>query len=561
MTPPTDAQTLTKTISLLGGPTLDPSDIKWAADLPAGRALLEWLAAQVRDWDREQTFGDKHVGDKEGRVEGEEMDVRMRAALRDVALEHEEVLILNHAKASQITLEGDDIPSQSAHYQPPSWQKKHAEYLNTDTELMQKETERLKTRLSQTKKAVTKMKQSIKTLQRVVEDAGTQNRKAEERLSELSITVDIGVMSTLGDAQDLLESLKFGQPVNPETAHELKHDPIEDPTIHSARTRLADAQNGLLALISRLREHGETFAQIRKQEVYKREDLQFEAERLRRAFGSTKAGTRGLVDERDFVRELKGICALLEREETAGGAKGGGVLLDLLRELEEPEESEDEDEDENDTFPSASIMDVDATLSRAWDMDQLLILSTHETALDDALVGLDAVLAPLEALHASLARVVACLREAEALLEVFGEELEDIDLDVASSAEAGGGTVEDEEGGERGDDDRSSKESWARIEASEKAWLQTLISTYSLRPLHPALPAIYAHSPLRTSPPFAYPPRVQGVEELARERAGELGEVVGRLEGEVRVFEGSGGSGGSGTGRRLRGFVERWCGA
>ncbi|KAF8161436.1 hypothetical protein B0H34DRAFT_806682 [Crassisporium funariophilum] len=404
----------------------------------------------------DRTLDIGRVGDEDEK----ELEMRMRAALRDVALEHEEVLIL---KVSQITFEGDS--SQSMHYQPPSWQKKHAEYLHNDTELIQKETERLKARLAQTKKASSKLRQSIKTLQRAVEDAGSRSREAEERLSELSITADSGVMSTLGDAQDL-ESLRFGQesPVDPSMAHEPKDpSPSEEPTIQSARTRLADAQKGLLGLISRLREPGERFAQIRKEEVYKREDVQFEAGRL-------------------------------QREDISSGAKGGGLLVDLLRELEEPEESEDEDE------KMKMKTRAHATLSRAWDMDQLFLLSTHQTALNEALVDLDAVLNPLEALHAGLARVVQCLREVEALLEVFGEELEGIDLKIPYASQEG--SVTDGEGGERGDDDRSSK-SWSKIEASEKAWLQTLITKYSLRPLHPALPLMYAHSPLRTSPPFA----------------------------------------------------------
>lgn len=35
-------------VSALGGPTVDPKDIEWATDLPAGKKLIEWLVEQSR---------------------------------------------------------------------------------------------------------------------------------------------------------------------------------------------------------------------------------------------------------------------------------------------------------------------------------------------------------------------------------------------------------------------------------------------------------------------------------------------------------------------------------
>ena len=36
-------------VSHLGGPACTPGELEWAADIPAGKLLLEWLASQVSD--------------------------------------------------------------------------------------------------------------------------------------------------------------------------------------------------------------------------------------------------------------------------------------------------------------------------------------------------------------------------------------------------------------------------------------------------------------------------------------------------------------------------------
>ena len=70
-------ETLSSMISDLSGPDIPPSDIQWAMDLPAGKTLIEWLAAQV---DTDISDGGRDC-DRVGR----------RACLEAVALENEEV--------------------------------------------------------------------------------------------------------------------------------------------------------------------------------------------------------------------------------------------------------------------------------------------------------------------------------------------------------------------------------------------------------------------------------------------------------------------------------------
>ena len=90
----TGPQSLVKTISLLGGPFLEPTDIDWAADLPAGNAFFKWLADQLHDWSPNH---EQNVTSASGNAvddNQEETEIRMYAALRDVALEKDEVLML-----------------------------------------------------------------------------------------------------------------------------------------------------------------------------------------------------------------------------------------------------------------------------------------------------------------------------------------------------------------------------------------------------------------------------------------------------------------------------------
>jgi hypothetical protein len=66
-------------ISTLGGPSIQPADIEWAVDLPSGKSLLTWIAAQLGSGAVKNDLDD---GTRE-RLH--------RAALRNIALEANEV--------------------------------------------------------------------------------------------------------------------------------------------------------------------------------------------------------------------------------------------------------------------------------------------------------------------------------------------------------------------------------------------------------------------------------------------------------------------------------------
>jgi hypothetical protein len=68
---------VTTIVSELGGPSINPVDIEWALDIPAGKRLIHWLANQL----------------------GHETST-LGASLRCIALEAEEVTMFVHSEIS-----------------------------------------------------------------------------------------------------------------------------------------------------------------------------------------------------------------------------------------------------------------------------------------------------------------------------------------------------------------------------------------------------------------------------------------------------------------------------
>lgn len=93
MTRLTGPQSLVKTISLLGGPLLESNDIDWATDLPAGNTFFGWLADQLNDLSPNLKLQNVISGNVDDVEDGKALEIRMYAALREMALENDEVLM------------------------------------------------------------------------------------------------------------------------------------------------------------------------------------------------------------------------------------------------------------------------------------------------------------------------------------------------------------------------------------------------------------------------------------------------------------------------------------
>jgi len=89
------AHNVANLISSLGGPSLNLGNIAWANDLEAGNLLLSWLADQL--YESTDSLEKETVENQETR---EECERRARAAIGEVALEPEEVLMFVHRQHS-----------------------------------------------------------------------------------------------------------------------------------------------------------------------------------------------------------------------------------------------------------------------------------------------------------------------------------------------------------------------------------------------------------------------------------------------------------------------------
>lgn len=151
---------------------------------------------------------------------------------------------------------------------------------------------------------------------------------------------------------------------------------VHDKSIFNqhARSSLVLVQTSLTAIISDLREHTERISLIRKVEASKNEDIQMEANRLKAAFNPMNMKSISILT---MDPELEYICALLEHEADSReqGAAPTNVIQDFLQEL-------DAEDDNSDVFLYSSEVDVNAEISRAWCHDQIAILQTHESGLD-----------------------------------------------------------------------------------------------------------------------------------------------------------------------------------
>lgn len=129
-------------------------------------------------------------------------------------------------------------------------------------------------------------------------------------------------------------------------------------------------------MITDLKEHTGRFSLIRKEEASKNEYLQIEANRLKRALKS-KSGFTNYILTMD--PELEEICASLEREADSRGrgAAPTGFIQDFLQELDA--------QDTNSDCRIKKDLDVDAEISHAWCLDQIAILLTHESGLDQVI--------------------------------------------------------------------------------------------------------------------------------------------------------------------------------
>ncbi|KAJ7287014.1 hypothetical protein C8J57DRAFT_1282548 [Mycena rebaudengoi] len=526
------SETVTSVVSLLGGPHFNAEDIDWAADLPAGRKLLEWLVAQLDLPADDGGFEDASL-------------VR-RATLTAISLEEDELEKLRRATESSkppTGLNKTDEAQSTAGYTSPWRLKKNTQALKRL--LLEAETEVVKTRLQQSKVYLA----PIKSIAQEIERTDNDILAAQERLSELSLKSDESISSSLKSSLALLDSLR-DSPSNAESHSDLisAASSLRSSLIQQFQLQM----HSINATADRLPGHS---------------TVQSEASRLHAALNTNLVGKQNRAVDAALEQELARLC-----EEVADS----NALAALL--ANQPTQS-----------TLQPVVDVKTELEGAWALDQAAILDARGAVLDETIATFsDALLPPLTSLHDALSTTDSRMREAEALLAALQEEIEDIvgDVQAAQNGQnhtiAPASAVKDVELQtalvdllKRLHDLRpvdaaplvllsqedilsELQDVYDRGEAAkrrEAAWTTGLLP--ALREIEssydPLLAATYANSPMNTSPPFAFTADVCAVQANAKTKAEELGSAITALQEDVQSLESDR------VKRRLQHFVEKWA--
>ncbi|TFK45058.1 hypothetical protein BDQ12DRAFT_661667 [Crucibulum laeve] len=551
-------EALTTIVSTLGGPEINPADIEWTTDIPKGKELVDWLAAQIK------------LVEVDDELDDEQKRVQYQAALLYTALEAEEVAIMSHLKGSSASppaeIEPKSLPVIPVDYMTPSRLDKQAEFMNQDTALLEREIEVLKARLQLTTLASKKMEQSITSLHSLVQKNDAEILERQERLSNLSIQADMTIASALTNADSLLESL--GCKSLSAGDLDLMLEPVSNAT--QTLTSLSSLHTALLSQAQSQKQFLDARC-MKKTTPLHIEEVKAEAAHLFRAFDKLNFDE---AEETAYTEELQALCGRLE-------AGQEGTLEEIMGEME----------GDNDGEVYNKKPDVYHEVERAWSLDQAELLDWRRDYLDDTLNTLrPTLLDPLTAFHTSLSDSASQMREAEALLGTLGEEMEEVVDDVRGAKEFQASNNMRKESDEvelellERELKRVLKENKSlrpqgapplvllteedilaelemlkaqerELEAREAAWvsglpmvLNTLTSSHA-----PLLSTAYLNSPLNTSPPFQHPLDVATLETTAKSTAGELSGLVSRLQKEVADTMDAGR-----TKRKLGAFVDRW---
>ncbi|RDB24972.1 hypothetical protein Hypma_007394 [Hypsizygus marmoreus] len=561
---PSQIQVIADTVSALAGPRVDASDIEWAAQLPAGKKLVQWLADQCLN---------DHVEN---------------AALRTIALEHEEVQILKHAGGSESSTTMDTIQAPLT-YVTPSRLHKHAEHVDAETQLLEAETALVKSRIRQTKKAAQSSAATIKSLQAAIEREDAAISQAQDRLTELSILVDTTLLSAADTALSLLDTLVgTTYPDGPTSPN------VESGGVHQSLAAATSSLTTLAALRSSITSHHtaqiETLRTefsatdrthpsseyVERRVLPSREQLAVDATLLQHSITDLFNGNS--LRERAYEIELQRIYNTLATE------GDGNVVFDEVGAGESGP---------GDNCP----FDVRLELEKAWALDRARLLDFEGEILDATIDAYTGKLIPgLTKLHTGLMAHERDVRIAESWVGALGLELEGVREDVERAevngpinTKCGVKTVPE------GEDELEEKlkERLLRFEREQttsrrgeplviinrddiiqelqhiregvekgveggwrahKVLMETLSTLSAIH--HPLLTSIYRNSPLNTSPPFASSPQIARLESEANHAASVLGAALGKdgIGEEVeKVMENSR------TKRKLGAFVDRWC--
>ncbi|KAK7036531.1 hypothetical protein VNI00_011728 [Paramarasmius palmivorus] len=190
---------LTTIVTSLGGPNINPEDIRWVMQVDKGRELVEWLVSQVQDVD---------LDDAEG----------FRASLSQIALEKEEHDILG--AQTMLTGPGSLAEVDTTQYIPPSRQRERVILFENLAYTTENEVYVLKNRIQQTELASKHLAHTMNKLNSEIQQMKCDNEGLHERLSELSIENNSVITTAVSRASDLLEEFSSSMKREPNSQPE-----------------------------------------------------------------------------------------------------------------------------------------------------------------------------------------------------------------------------------------------------------------------------------------------------------------------------------------------------
>ncbi|KAJ3863395.1 hypothetical protein EV359DRAFT_43212 [Lentinula novae-zelandiae] len=157
-----DVQKLCTIVSCLGGPAYTPNELEWVTQVPSGKALIGWIAAQLHSED------DENLG---------------QAALSRIALEAEEVKLLQDSKPRA----NSDVEIDFSNYIPPSRQSSRTALIDNNAYTFEQEVLLLQHRLRQTKAISQQLRKTAQSITIGIDRVEGSISKKQEELEQLSL--------------------------------------------------------------------------------------------------------------------------------------------------------------------------------------------------------------------------------------------------------------------------------------------------------------------------------------------------------------------------------------
>ncbi|KAM5543054.1 hypothetical protein V8D89_003438 [Ganoderma adspersum] len=557
-------ETISRVLKLvfhLDGPSCTEDELAWAADIPAGKGLLDWLAGQLPD----PTFTDR-VARSSNHNAGPTRDVSglIQTSISPIALYSEEVEILDVLKVEDSRAEGwqeSKGTSIPAAYEFPSQLRSRTNAAELEADLLERQAARLKHRLNATKSATKDLKHTIHALRKQIQNLDGTIEEQQQRLTDLSAETD----NSIAQHVDLAERvLQHAIPVRtPESSDAFENYRADLASLRSSRAAAASAVKQLYLTLDDRYACLPTAAELHR-------DAAIIDSKLDQLAKDRSPSERLL--QVAYVEELEKMVKLLEADPACPD-----TLPDVIRASARVSELKGV---EAGTSPPTLKVDVKGELERAGRMDRLTLLRAQERGLDASINYMrDQLITRLQQTYDDLHSRSMAAVETEAIVSALIEELEDVN-DAVENAKSSSffGTLQDSEDLleaemmellkglsstdghtavllNRNDVEREVLALSSRVSASriaDEKWANQVrdqvreLSSSSA----PLLATAYTNSPVNTSPRFALSRDQITLQTNTRAKAEELIEAAGRLQKETELS--------SRDKRKLGSFVEKW---